>query len=86
MRVASRVLIVLGLVINIAGSLATFYGVRTAVRGMMNAESSGIASVAWGMTSASSWSAVSLLGCFILIVGLILAALRSPAKAAAVAK
>jgi hypothetical protein len=86
MRVASRVLIVVGLVINIAGSLATFYGVRTAVRGMMSAESAGIASVAWGMTSAYSWSAVGLLGCFILIVGLILAAIRSPAKAAAVAK
>ena len=86
MRVVSRVLIVVGLLITIAGNLATFYGVRAAVRGMMNAESAGIASVAWGMTSAYSWSAVSLLGCFLLIVGLVLAAVRSPAKAAAVAR
>ena len=82
MRVISRVLIVVGLLITVASNLATFYGLFTAVNGMRTAETNGIASVAWGMTSAYSWSFASLFGCFLLVVGLILAAFRSPAKAA----
>jgi len=83
-RMISRVLIVVGLLITVAGNLATFNGVHTAVNGMMNSAENGIASVATGMSSAYSWSLISLFGCFILIVGLVLAALKSSAKAAAV--
>lgn len=78
----SRILIVLGLLVNVACNLATFYGIRTAISGMMNAESAGIAGVARGMSYASYGCVVGLLGCFILIVGLILAAISSPARAA----
>lgn len=76
----SRVLIVVGLLITVGGNLVTFNGVRNAVNGMMSAESNGIASVAWGMSSAYSWSLISLVGCFILVVGLVLAAFKPSAR------
>ncbi len=76
MNVISKILIGVGLLITVAGNLATYYGVRTAVNGIRDAESSGIASVAWGMSSAYTYSLVSLIGCFLLIVGIALAALR----------
>ena len=86
MRVISRILIVLGLLVTVVCNLATFYGIRTAISGMIDAESAGIAGVARGMSYASYGSVVGLLGCFILIVGLVLAAVSPPAKAAAVAR
>jgi ABC-type transport system involved in multi-copper enzyme maturation permease subunit len=82
--VISRILIVIGLLIAVVSNLATFYGIRTAISGMMNAESAGIASVARGMNYASYGSVVGLLGCFVLTVGLLLAAVSSPAKSAVV--
>lgn len=82
----SRILIVVGLLITFVCNLATFYGIRTAISGMMNAETSGIASVARGMSYASYGSVIGLLGCFVLIIGLVLAAVTSPARAAAVAR
>jgi uncharacterized membrane protein len=80
----SRILTVAGLLITVLGNLATFNGVHTAVNGMMTAESSGIASVATGMSSAYSWSLISLVGCFILVVGLLLSAFKPKARVAAV--
>jgi hypothetical protein len=76
MNVISKFLIGVGLFITLAGNLATFYALHTAVNGMRNGESSGIALVAWGMSSGYSYSLVSLIGCFLLIVGIVLAALR----------
>jgi hypothetical protein len=83
-RAISRILIVVGLLINVAGNLATYNGVHTAINGMMNSAENGIASVATGMSSAYSWSLISLVGCFILIVGLLLAAFKPKARPAAV--
>lgn len=85
MRLISRIVIVVGLLITVGANLATCYGLSTAVNGMRAAESNGIASVAWGMASAYSWCFVSLFGCFLLLVGLVIAAVaRPPARAAAV--
>ena len=79
MNLFSKVLIIVGLLITVAGNVATYYGVRTAVYGMQHAASEGIASIAWGMSSAYSFSFVSLVGCFLLVVGLALSVLkRSP--------
>lgn len=76
MNVTSKILIGVGLLVTLAGNLATYYGVRTAVAGMQVTDGAGgIADVAWGMSSASSFSLVSLLGCFLLIIGIALAAL-----------
>lgn len=57
-----------------ASNFATYYGIRTAVNGMLDSANGGIGTVAWGMDSAYFFSVVSLVGCFILIVGLALAA------------
>ena len=79
MNLISKGLIVVGLLINVAGNLATYYGVRKAVYGMQNSATEGIGSVAWGMSTAYSFSFVSLVGCFLLIVGLALSLIkRSP--------
>ena len=75
MRIISRILIILGLLITIAGNFATYYGIRTAVNGMLDSASNGIGIVAWGMDSAYFYSLVSLVGCFLLVIGLSLAAL-----------
>ena len=83
MRAISRVLIVLGLLVTVCSNLATVYGLYKAVHGMANAEENGIAAVASGMHTAFVWSHGGLVGCLILIVGLILAALRPSARAAA---
>ncbi|MBC8029889.1 MAG: hypothetical protein H7Z16_07245 [Pyrinomonadaceae bacterium] len=75
MNIISKILIAIGLFITVAGNFATYYGIRTAVNGMIDSAASGIGTIAWGMDSAYFYSVVSLVGCFILIVGLALAAL-----------
>jgi hypothetical protein len=76
MDIISKGLIGVGLLITVAGNLTTYYGVRTAVNGMLNAEANGIGAVASGMSSAHTYSFVSLIGCLLLVIGLALAALR----------
>ena len=77
MNLVSKVLIVVGLLITVAGNVATYYGVRTAVYGMQHSAEEGIGSIAWGMSSAYSFSFVSLIGCLLLVVGLALSVFRS---------
>lgn len=74
MRIVSRILIVFGLLITVAANFATYYGIRTAVNGMLDSGATGIGTVAWGMDSAYFYSLIGLLGCFVLIIGLTLAA------------
>lgn len=76
MNMISKILTGVGLLITVGGNLATYYGIRTAVRGIEDSESSGIGAVAYGMSTAYSYSFVSLIGCILLIVGLALAALK----------
>lgn len=75
MNVIARILIILGLLITIGGNFATYYGIRTAVNGMVDSATNGIGTVAWGMDSAYFYSVVGLVGCFTLIAGLALSAL-----------
>lgn len=80
MNVLSKILIGIGLLITVPGNLATFYGLYTSVNGMKAAESNGIGQVVSGMSFAYSCSVVSIIGCFILIVGIVLAAFNSSAR------
>ena len=76
MNIISKILIGVGLLITVVGNLATYNAVRTAVNGMQVINGAGgIADVTWGMSSAHSYSLVSLVGCFLLIIGIALAAL-----------
>ena len=74
MGLISKLLTVVGLLVTVAGNLMTFYGVRTAVNAITNSETHGIGDIASGMTTANSYSLISLIGCFILVVGLALSA------------
>ena len=79
MNLISKVLIVVGLLITVVGNVATYNGVRTAVYGMQHSATEGIGSVAGGMSSAHTFSFVSLVGCLLLVVGLALSVMkRSP--------
>jgi hypothetical protein len=79
MSLISKVLIFVGLLVTVAGNVATYFGFRKAVYGMQNSAAEGIGSVAWGMSSAYSFSFISLVGCFLLVVGLALSVIkRSP--------
>lgn len=76
----SRVLIILGLFVTVIGNVVTAFGLHKAVNGMTNAETGGLADVAYGMLSAFRWVHIGLLGCFILVAGLVLAAVKPSAR------
>ena len=76
MNLVSKALIVVGLIITVASNLTTYYGIRKAVYGMQNSATEGIGSVAWGMSTAYSFSFISLVGCLLLVVGLVLSVIK----------
>jgi hypothetical protein len=77
MNLISKGLIVVGLLITVAANVTTYYRVRTAVYGTHESTAEGLASIAWAMSSAYSFSLVSLVGCFLLVVGLALSVLKA---------
>lgn len=80
MSMISKILVVVGLLATVVGNVMSFLGVRASINAIMSAESSGIAELANGLDSARTFSLVSLVGCLILIVGIILAASSLSAK------
>jgi hypothetical protein len=74
MNVIAKILTGVGLLITVFSNLATYLGVRTAVNGIRNSAEGGIGAIASGMSSASFYSFVSLIGCLLLIIGLALTA------------
>jgi hypothetical protein len=76
MNLISKGLIVVGLLITVAANVTTFYRVRTAVYGTHDSTAEGLASVAWAISSAYSFSLISLVGCFFMVVGLALSTFR----------
>ncbi|MET0622810.1 MAG: hypothetical protein ABW250_07520 [Pyrinomonadaceae bacterium] len=76
MNLISKALMVVGLLITVASNVATYYGVRTAVYGTHDSTAEGLASIAWALSSAYSFSLISLVGCFLVLVGLALSMLR----------
>ena len=77
MKVISKILIAIGLFITVISNLATYYGLHTAVQGVKNSADEGIGAVARGMDSAYFWSFISLFGCLILVVDVVLAFIKS---------
>lgn len=75
MNMISKILIGIGLLTTVAGSLATRYGLNFFMRAMEESAEKGIGRVAEGVDMAFTYNTVSLVGCFLLIVGLALAAL-----------
>lgn len=80
MRRLSRALILVGLFVAALGNLVTAFGLHKAMNGVMTQTAGGLADMAYGMHSAFRWVHVGLFGYFILVVGLVLAAVRPPAR------
>lgn len=76
MNLISKILMVAGLLITVAANAATHYRVRTAVYGTHHSSTEGLTAVAWAMSSAYSFSLISLVGCLLLVAGLALSVLR----------
>ncbi len=76
MNMLSKILVVLGTIIAVIGNAIAFYSSSVAINGMLNAASAGIGAVAWGMTSSHFWNIVGLIGCVILVLGLILSMIK----------
>jgi len=81
MNVVSKILIGIGLLTTVAGSLATRYGLNFFLKAMEESAEQGIARIAEEVDMAFTANAVSLIGCFLLIVGLALAALSRKQQA-----
>jgi ABC-type antimicrobial peptide transport system permease subunit len=79
-RTLSRVLIIVGLFVAVVGNLVTAFGIHTAMDGVMTGTSGGLAEMANGMHSAFRWVHVGILGYFVLVAGLVLAALKPSAR------
>jgi uncharacterized membrane protein len=73
MKIISLILIILGFVISGICSLVIFYAGFTAMSGIQNGATSGIADVAWAMSTTYLVSFVNLLGFAILALGILLA-------------
>lgn len=77
LKIFAKLLIVLGLFMTLLASLIGFYGLFSAVRGIENADSTGIGVIAEGMSRAYFWGFVDLFGLAILVFGLLLALVAS---------
>lgn len=72
MKIISTILIVIGFAISGICSLGIFYATYTGVSGIKTGETSGIASVAWGLSTAYLLSFANLFGFAILGIGVLL--------------
>jgi hypothetical protein len=79
-RTLSRVLIIIGLFVAVTGNLVTAFGLHKAMNGVMTGQASGLADMAYGMHSAFRWVHVGIFGYFVLVVGLVLAAVKPSAR------
>ncbi len=75
MNVIPKILIGIGLLTTVAGNLATRYGLNTFIKTMAVSAEEGIAAPARAIDMTFIYNAVSLVGCFLLIAGLAMAAL-----------
>ena len=76
MNTISKILIVIGLLLTVIGSLATRYSLNAYLRSMEGAAEGGIGEAASAFNMAFTYNTVSLVGCLLLISGVILASLR----------
>jgi uncharacterized membrane protein len=72
----SKILIAIGLLVTIIGSLATRYSLNAYLRGMERSAEGGIGEAASAFEMTFAYNTVSIVGCLLLISGVILASLR----------
>jgi len=75
MKMVSKILLAVGLLLTVVGSLATRYSLNAYLRGMQRSAENGIGEAVAAFNMAFTYSTVSILGCLLLTSGVILAAL-----------
>jgi hypothetical protein len=78
MKTLSVLLTLLGLTLALVGNALSYYATSSAISAMTRAETSGIAVVAWAVPFSHTCSLVGLLGCIMLLVGVITGFLARP--------
>ena len=76
MNTISKILIAIGLLVTVMGSLATRYSLNAYLRSMEGSAEGGIGAAASAFSMAFTYNTVSIVGCLLLISGVILASLR----------
>jgi hypothetical protein len=72
----SKILIAVGLLVTVTGSLATRYSLNAYLRGMQRSAEEGIGGAVSAFNMAFTSNTVSIAGCLLLVGGVILASLR----------
>ena len=72
----SKILIAIGLLVTVVGSLATRYSLNAYLRSMEGSAERGIGEAVSAFNMAFTYNSVSIVGCLLLISGVILASLR----------
>ena len=76
MNVISKILIAVGLLVTVMGSLATRYSLNAYLRGIERSAEEGIGGAVSAFNMAFTYNTVSILGCLLLVSGVILASLK----------
>lgn len=76
MNTISKILIAVGLLVTLMGSLATRYSLNAYLRGMERSAEEGIGTAVSAFQMAFTYNTVSIVGCLLLVSGVILASLR----------
>lgn len=72
----SKILIAVGLLVTVMGSLATRYSLNAYLRGIERSAEEGIGGAVSAFNMAFTYNTVSILGCLLLVSGVILASLK----------
>jgi len=75
-NVISKILIAVGLLVTVMGSLATRYSLNAYLRGIERSAEEGIGGAVSAFNMAFTYNTVSILGCLLLVSGVILASLK----------
>jgi hypothetical protein len=75
-KTISKLLIAIGLLVTVMGSLATRYSLNAYLRGMERSAEVGIGEAVSAFNMAFTYNTITLLGCLLLVSGVILASLR----------
>lgn len=72
----SKILIAVGILVTVMGSLATRYSLNAYLRGMERSAEEGIGEAVSAFNMAFTYNTISIVGCLLLVSGVILASLR----------
>lgn len=76
MNAISKILMAIGLLVTVVGSLATRYSLNAYLRGMERSAEEGIGVAVSAFHMAFIYNTVSIVGCLLLVAGVIVASLR----------